>query len=84
MKATINKIDAVSNSQFNIDVTVNDDTGKLLFSGQMGFNAVFTDINQAVAYIKDAIKNRTNQNIAETSSVSKSEVEKLIGKEFTI
>ena len=84
MKATINSINATSNSQFNIDVTVNDDTGKPLFSGQMGFNAVFSDINQAVAYIKDAIKNRTNQAIAENGSVSKPEVEKLIGQEFDI
>ena len=84
MKAIITKLEATSNSQFNIDVTVNDDTGKSLFSGQMGFNVVFSDASQAVAYIKDAIKNRTNQAVAENGSVSKPEVEKLIGQEFDI
>lgn len=84
MKATINKLDAVSNSQFNINVTVNDDSGKPLFSGQMGFNAIFTDTAQAISYIKNAIKNRTNQAIAENGSVAKPEVEKLIGKEFSL
>ena len=84
MKAIITKLEATSNSQFNIDVTVNDDNGKPLFSGQMGFNAVFADTSQAIAYIKDAIKNRTNQAVAENGSVSKPEVEKLIGQEFDI
>ena len=84
MKATINKIEAISNSQFNIEITVNDDSGKFLYSGQVGFNAVFSDAEKAVSYIRDGIKNRANQYLAEIRSVAKDEVEKLIGQEFSL
>lgn len=84
MKATINKIEAVSNARFNIDLMVKDDSGKILFSGPMGFNVISNDANEAVSIIKESIKNRINQEFSENGSVAKNEAEKLIGKEFYI
>lgn len=83
MKAIINKVDAVSNSQFNINVTVSFDDGTTQ-DFDMGFNAVFTDTQAALDYVKSAILNRANQYLKETASVAKSQVDGLVGKEFTL
>ncbi len=84
MKATINKIEAISNSQFNLDVSIIDDKGDPLTTQTIGFNAPFSSIDEAVKYVKDAIRARADQYIKETTSVTKPEIEKLIGQEFDL
>ena len=84
MKAIINNIESVSNSQFNLNVTIKKDDGTLILTTDIGFNAVFSDKASAIAYIKEAIKNRALQYIAETTSVSKDEITKILGREFNV
>ena len=85
MKVTINSIIASeNNAQFVLNYTAKKDDGTLIVTENISIMHVDSDIDTAKAYVKQAIKSRITQLISEKDSVTKPEIQKIIGQEFNV
>ena len=85
MRAVINAIVSfTNNSQFVFNYTAKQDDGTVIVTENMSINHPETDVQKAKAYVKASIKSRAEQILAETDSVTKPELQKIIGQEFNV
>jgi len=84
VKAIIKKILGGNNSQFEIYVDVLNDAGEISFSKTIGINYVQDDPALVLEHVKAAIKTHLEKFEREVASITKSEVEKLLGQEIEL
>lgn len=84
IKVKILSVEATNNFSVNIELEIRDSDGTLIFSGTRGFVSQAPTKEEALAEIKNSIKNIYLQIKAEQASKMKETAESLIGTEIEL